>query len=329
MIEKGGDAMRKNEVLRLLRGGEYISGEKLGKALGISRVAVCKIVAALRDDGFLIDAVPNRGYCLLRQELSQERLASLLPGNSWRFQVLRETDSTNNALKRMCDAAHGTVILTGKQTGGRGRLGRVFVSPPGGVYLSVLLRPNASAEELLHLTPMAAVAVRRAIFDCCGIYADIKWTNDLVYRGKKLCGILTELTTEAGSGALQSVIVGIGVNCNTALDELPKEVRVMATSLQEIVGRSIDPNELAAAMIVRLQEMDAALLTQKEEWMREYQAVCITVGKEVQIIRGTERTDAFAEGIDQNGGLIVRYQTGERAVISTGEVSVRGMYGYL
>ncbi len=321
--------MRKNEVLRLLRGGEYISGEKLGKALGISRVAVCKIVAALRDDGFLIDAVPNRGYCLLRQELSQERLASLLPGNSWRFQVLRETDSTNNALKRMCDAAHGTVILTGKQTGGRGRLGRVFVSPPGGVYLSVLLRPNASAEELLHLTPMAAVAVRRAIFDCCGIYADIKWTNDLVYRGKKLCGILTELTTEAGSGALQSVIVGIGVNCNTALDELPKEVRVMATSLQEIVGRSIDPNELAAAMIVRLQEMDAALLTQKEEWMREYQAVCITVGKEVQIIRGTERTDAFAEGIDQNGGLIVRYQTGERAVISTGEVSVRGMYGYL
>ena len=321
--------MRKNEVLRLLRGGEYISGEKLGKALGISRVAVCKIIAALRDDGFLIDAVPNRGYCLLRQELSQERLASLLPGNSWSFQVLRETDSTNNALKRMCDAAHGTVILTRKQTGGRGRLGRVFVSPPGGVYLSVLLHPNASAEELLHLTPMAAVAVRRAIFDCCGIYADIKWTNDLVYRGKKLCGILTELTTEAGSGALQSVIVGIGVNCNTALDELPKEVRAMATSLQEIVGRSIDPNELAAAMIVRLQEMDAALLTQKEEWMREYQAACITVGKEVQIIRGTERTDAFAEGIDQNGGLIVRYQTGERAVISTGEVSVRGMYGYL
>lgn len=321
--------MRKNEVLRLLRGGEYISGEKLGKALGISRVAVCKIIASLRDDGFLIDAVPNRGYCLLRQELSQERLASLLPENSWRFQVLRETDSTNNALKRMCDAAHGTVILTRKQTGGRGRLGRVFVSPPGGVYLSVLLRPNAFAEELLHLTPMAAVAVRRAIFDCCGFYTDIKWTNDLVYRGKKLCGILTELSTEAGSGALQSVIVGIGVNCNTALDELPKEVRAMATSLQEIVGRSIDPNELAAAMIVRLQEMDAALLTQKEEWMREYQAVCITVGKEVQIIRGTERTDAFAEGIDQNGGLIVRYQTGERAVISTGEVSIRGMYGYL
>ena len=109
--------MRKNEVLRLLRSGEYISGEKLGKALGISRVAVCKIIAALREDGFLIDAVPNRGYCLLRQELSQERLASLLPGNSWSFQVLRETDSTNNALKRMCDAAHGTVILTGKQTG--------------------------------------------------------------------------------------------------------------------------------------------------------------------------------------------------------------------
>ena len=321
--------MRKNELLRLLRSGEYISGEKLGKALGISRVAVCKIIAALREDGFLIDAVPNRGYCLLRQELSQEQLAALLPETDWRFQVLRETDSTNNELKRMCDAAHGTVILTGKQTGGRGRLGRTFVSPPGGVYLSVILRPKASAGELLHLTPMTAVAVRRGIFDCCGIYADIKWTNDLIYQGKKLCGILTELTTEAGSGALQSVIIGIGINCNTDRNELPEQVRAMVVSLQEISGQSIDPNALAAAVIMRLREMDGALLTQKKLWMREYQEACITVGKEIRILRGTEQTEAFAEGIDENGGLIVRYRTGERAVVNTGEVSVRGIYGYL
>lgn len=321
--------MRKTEVLELLRGGEYVSGELLGKTLGISRVAVCKIIASLRKDGFLIDAVPNRGYCLLRQELSQEQVLALLPENDWSVQVLHEVDSTNNALKRSCDAAHGTVLLTGRQTGGRGRLGRVFESPSGGVYLSVLLRPNAFADRLLHLTPMAAVAVRRAIFDCCGIQAGIKWTNDLVYDGKKLCGILTELSTEAGSGALQSVIIGIGINCNTALSELPPAVSAMATSLQEITGESVDPNRLAAAMILRLREMDAALLTQKESWMKEYASACITLGKRVQILAGETRTEAFAEGIDENGGLIVRYENGQTAVVSTGEVSVRGMYGYV
>lgn len=321
--------MRKTEVLQRLRGGEYVSGESLGKQLGISRVAVCKIIAALRKDGFQIDAVPNRGYCLLRRELSQEQLIALLPNHEWSVQVLREVDSTNNALKRTCDAAHGTVLLSGKQTGGRGRLGRVFASPPGGVYLSVLLRPKAPAEKLLHLTPMAAVAVRRAIFDCCGIWAEIKWTNDLVYRGKKLCGILTELTTEAGSTALQSVIIGIGINCNTSPDELPEEVRAMATSLREIVGRSVDPNALAAALIARLQEMDASLLTQKEAWMQEYAASCITVGKKIQVLCGEKRREAFAQGIDPNGGLVVRYPTGETAVVNTGEVSVRGMYGYI
>lgn len=320
--------MRKAEVLQLLRGGEYVSGEMLGKALGISRVAVCKIIASLKKEGFLIDAVPNRGYCLLRQELSQEQILSLLPESGWSVQVLPEVDSTNNALKRSCDAPHGTVLLTGRQTGGRGRLGRQFASPPGGVYLSVLLRPNVFADQLLHLTPMAAVAVRRAIFDCCRISACIKWTNDLVCEGKKLCGILTELSTEAGSGALQSVIIGIGINCNTALAELPQEVQGMATSLQEITGKAVDPNELAAALIVRLQEMDASLLTQKEAWMREYASACITLGKRIQVIAGETRTEAFAEGIDENGGLIVRYDTGETAVVSTGEVSVRGMYGY-
>lgn len=235
--------------------------------------------------------------------------------------VLPETDSTNDALKRMPDAPHGTVLVTGRQTAGRGRLGRRFASPEGGVYLSVLLRPAAAPAALLHLTPMAAVAVRRAIMDACGVAAEIKWPNDLVFDGKKLVGILTELVQTDGGCA---VIVGVGVNCNTELAQFPPEVRSIATSLRTITGKPVDPNALTRNLVKQLARMDAALLTDKKAWLDEYAAACLTVGKEVV----TGGKPAFALGVDENGALLVRYETGETAAISTGEASVRGMYGY-
>ena len=241
-------------------------------------------------------------------------------------QVLRETDSTNNALKRMPDAPHGTVLVTGLQTAGRGRQGRSFVSPAGGVYISVLLRPKANAAALLHLTPMAAVAVRRAIFDTCGVAADIKWPNDLVYAGRKLVGILTEVVRRDGADC---VIVGAGVNCNTDPADFPPEVQKIATSLREITGEPVDPNALARNMVRRFAEMDAALLRGKRAWLAEYAAACVTLGKQVQIISCAERKEGFAEGLDENGALLVRFENGETAAVSTGEASVRGMYGYI
>ncbi len=245
----------------------------------------------------------------------------MLP-EGWTLTVLDEIDSTNDALKRHPSAPHGTVLAARKQTGGRGRRGRRFVSPPGGVYLSVLLRPEAPIAQLLHLTPMTALAIRRAIFDACAVEVQIKWINDLVYGGKKLCGILTEPVGDA-------VIIGVGVNCSTAPEEFPTEVRQMATSLRQITGNAPDPDVLIAAMVRRLHEMDAALLHGREEWMREYAAACVTLGKTVQIVRGEERRTAFAEGIDASGALLVRYENGETAAINSGEASVRGMYGYL
>lgn len=320
--------MGKAEVLALLREDEYISGEEISRQLGISRAAVCKAVSSLRTDGCLIDAVTNRGYCLKAAAPEESRLRALLQDCPWNVRVLRETDSTNNALKREPNAPHGSVLIAARQSGGRGRLGRCFSSPPGGLYLSVLLRPRAEAAELLHLTPMAAVAVRRAIQDCCGISAQIKWINDIVAEGKKLCGILTELSGEAGSGTL-SAIIGIGINCNTLPQELPEAVRPIAVSLRQLLGKPLDANLLAAALVHRLYEMDAALLTQKNEWMQEYASACLTLGKQVQILRGRTRTAALAEGIDENGCLRVRYENGETALICAGEVSVRGMYGYI
>lgn len=247
-------------------------------------------------------------------------------GSPFPVQVLRETDSTNNALKRMLHAPHGTVLVTGLQTAGRGRLGRTFSSPEGGVYLSVLLRPDAPASALLHLTPMAAVAVRRAIIDTCGVAPGVKWTNDLVCGGRKLSGILTEYVQ---SGIAPCVIVGVGVNCNTDTDLLPPEVRDVAISLRQVTGQIVDPNALALAMVRRFAEMDAVLFTEKAAWMQEYAAACVTVGKHVQVLSGGKATPAFAEGVDENGALLVRWENGETAAIRTGEVSVRGMYGYI
>lgn len=233
---------------------------------------------------------------------------------AWRITRFDEIDSTNSALKRCPDAPHGMVFVARRQTGGRGRLGRVFASPEGGVYLSVLLRPNVSPDKLLHLTPMVAVAVRRAIFDVCGLWVDIKWINDLLCGGKKLCGILTEAAGDA-------VIVGIGINCGTEV--FPPELRDIATSLKLELGTAPQEEALIAATVRRLREMDAALLTQREAWLAEYAAACVTLGKTVQLLRGDRRETVFAEGLDENGALIVRYENGSRATVNSGEVSVR------
>lgn len=247
-----------------------------------------------------------------------------------RFQltVVEETGSTNEDLKKQTNAPHGTALLARRQTGGKGRLGRQFSSPEGGVYLSLLLRPKAKPGELLHLTAMAAVAVRRAIWKLCGLQTQIKWTNDLVYEGKKLCGILTELVTGEG-GALQSIIIGVGLNCNTRTEEFPPELEKMATSLAQVTGRSFDIPEAAGAVLQELWEMDRVLFSEKASWLREYEKACVTLGKQVRIIRGKAERCALALGIDENGGLLVRYEDGTEGTVQTGEVSVRGMYGYL
>ncbi len=237
----------------------------------------------------------------------------------WQITEYESIDSTNSALKRMDNAAHGTVICSRVQTAGRGRLGRNFASEEGGLYLSVLLKRQEPAQEMLHLTAMTAVAVRRAIMEACGVQTQIKWVNDLVVNGRKVCGILTEL---AGEG---HYIIGIGINCNTK--EFAPELREIADSLCTHCGQ-VEIARLREALIARLQEMDAGLFSQKEAWMREFAQHCLTVGKPVRVMRAGRSEEAFAEGVDADGALLVRYADGTRKTLAAGEVSVRGMYGY-
>ena len=233
----------------------------------------------------------------------------------WKITKFDEIDSTNTRLKAMTEAPHGTILVAKKQTAGRGRLGRSFSSPHG-IYLSALLRREEHPSKLLHLTAMAAVAVRRAIYDVSGIKTQIKWVNDLLVNSKKVCGILVE-------GNQGRYVIGIGINCNTDLTDLPAEVQKMATTLQ------CDEDRLIDALVFRLREMDEKLVSAKSEFMREFAENCVTVGKPVQVVRGEDRLAAFAESVGEDAALTVRYPDGRTEIIASGEVSVRGLYGYL
>lgn len=326
--------MLKQKVLQRLRsGGSPLSGQQISRELGVSRAAVWKAVEALRREGYEIESVPRQGYRLLHttDALCAEEILAALAAHPWqdRIRVLDCVDSTNTMAKALAaqGAPAGTVLIADHQTGGRGRLGRSFLSPEGvGIYLSVILRPQVRPDKILHLTAMAAEYLTQAVEEVCGVTPGIKWTNDLVMNRKKISGILTELSVEAESGLVQYVVVGIGVNCNqTGFDPAIADI---ATSLALETGQPVDRNLLAAAMIRAMHRLSEQLLTDRD-WLRRYEAVCVTLGQEVKLVRGDEVRYAFAEGLDDAAALLVRYPDGSREAIACGEVSVRGMYGYL
>lgn len=264
--------------------------------------------------------------------MKHEILSHLHPNHPWadRIHYFDTTDSTNTQAKKMAAAGapHGTVLIAGHQTGGRGRMGRSFHSPAGlGIYLSVILRPNCGPEELMHLTCAAGCAMCDAVEDVAGFRPGTKWINDLVYSGRKLGGILAELSLSA-SGGVNYAVVGIGINCSHTPDDFPPEIRDMAASLTMVSDSPISPAQLAAAMIDSLLRMDQHLLTGKDAIMARYRKDCITIGQEVKVMTDPPR-EGVALDVDNDGGLMVRYADGHTETVSAGEVSVRGMYGYV
>ncbi len=239
-------------------------------------------------------------------------------------------DSTNTRAKELASAGapHGTVIVAGQQSQGRGRMGRSFHSPAGlGLYLSVILRPACKPEELMHLTCACGVAACDAVLSSSGIRPGIKWTNDLVIGSRKLGGILTELSLS--EGMVNYAVLGIGINCGHELTDFPPELRDFVTSLKMDTGNAPSPARLAGELICALWEMDKNLLQNQGQLMDRYRKDCITLGKDISILRGDTVTYAQALDIDADGGLLVRYADGTRETVQSGEVSVRGMYGYV
>ena len=329
--------MLKNEVLALLREhGDYVSGQEMSSRLGVTRAAVWKAVEALRREGYDVSSVTHRGYRLQAAPncLSGGEVLAWLGDHPWadRIRILDTVDSTNNLCKALAaqGAPSGAVVVADQQTGGRGRMGRAFFSPPGkGVYLSVILRPEAAPRQLLHLTCAFAAAMCDGVERACGLRPEIKWTNDLISGGRKLAGILTELSIEAESGHVQYAVLGIGVNCCQRPGEFPPEVADKAGSLEMALGAAVDRNRLTAEMIRAAEELSRTLISEKEMWMGKYRRSCVTIGKEVEVLRLDSMEKGLALDVDEDGGLLVRYSDGREETVSSGEVSVRGLYGYV
>jgi len=327
--------MNKERVCELLwaAGGEYVSGQEMSEQLGVSRAAVWKAIESLRQEGYTIESHMSQGYRLtaVPDTLTEREVRRFLKADCPNLRCLAEIDSTNSYLKReaLAGAPHGTVAVANCQTAGRGRMTRTFQSPPNrGVYLSVLLRPQLAPGALMGVTGMTAVAVCTAVERVAGVRPGIKWTNDLVLNGRKLCGILTELAVEGETGLTQSLVIGAGVNVSHTKEDFGPEVSEMATSLAQ-EGYQISRAALAAAMVEELYRLSDALGGDVSGWVDAYRRDCVNLGKRVQLLWTDRQTEAEAVDIDNQFGLIVRLPDGSETTVRTGEVSVRGLYGYV
>jgi BirA family biotin operon repressor/biotin-[acetyl-CoA-carboxylase] ligase len=328
--------MTKDQVLAaLMKSGDYVSGEEMSGRLGVSRAAVNAAVQALRREGYEIMSATNRGYFLASapDRIASGALMAYLPeGRVDSVECLETVDSTNDYLKTRAQsgAPDGLVAVANSQTRGKGRLGRSFSSPADkGVYLSMLLRPAGSPAEIANITALVAVAMVEAVEAASGVRPGIKWVNDLVLGGKKLCGILTEMSVEGETGRIQHAVVGIGVNVREAEEDFPPEIRPVATSLLMETGKEVSRARLAAEMILRLDKLRRDWPGGRNGYLAPYRAACVTIGREIRFTQnGIERT-GVAEDVDEDFGLVTRLPDGSRVTLKSGEVSVRGLYGYV
>lgn len=317
----------KDELLRLFESnkGEWLSGGEIAEKLQISRTAIWKAVESLRADGYAIEAVKSRGYCLSPDTdiVSSQGVKKYL-AKELDITVLEEVTSTNTLLKEMAAAGEkeGKIVIANSQTGGKGRMGRKFFSPRNsGVYISVLLRPDAMApERALKITTMAAVAASRAIEEVTGKEAKIKWVNDIFVDGLKVVGILTEASMSMESGRLEFAVLGIGFNVYQPEGGFPEELREIAGAL--LSEKMPDAkNRIAAAFLNHFFEIyDDAEHLHYEDYYREKSLV---LGKDVDVLAASGTRRALVLDITDDCNLIVRYEDGSEGVLSSGEVRIR------
>lgn len=319
----------KYQVLRILEEnrGSSVNGMKLANELYVTRSAIWKAMKALQKDGYRIEAVPNKGYCLLSDNdiVSAESITPYLRGNAKSFQLeVRQTvTSTNIVAKELAakGAKEGTVIIAREQTEGRGRMGRSFYSPmASGVYFTLILRPTLNLEDSLLITTAAAVAVVKAIEEVAGIKAGIKWVNDVFVDGKKVCGILTEASLNFESGGLEYAVVGIGINIE--IKHLPKELTPIVGSVFTEKPSDKPVTSMLVAEVLNYMAECMNSLTDKK-YLEEYRSHSFLIGQEILVLKSGAAIPAKALDIDEKARLVVEYEDGSREALSSGEVSVR------
>lgn len=320
----------KSQVLALLEEnrGSSLSGNRIAAQLHVSRAAVWKAVDLLRQEGYKISAVTNRGYCLTRDNelLSPEGVRPYLaePFRYAKIIFYPLIDSTNNAAKRLAidGAPHGTVVLAQQQSGGRGRRGRSFFSPPEtGLYLTVILKQGRNIRQSMLVTAAAAVAVTRALRLCGGVDPQIKWVNDIYLGGKKVCGILAEAVTNLEDGAIDYVVVGVGINLSPPPGGYPEELRGIVTSVEEETGVHLSRCRVAGEIINQL--MTLAEQPDGAAFLEEYRSRSCVLGREINISSPTGTAQGVALDITPEGHLVVQLENGGVTTLGSGEITIR------
>lgn len=321
----------RTEILDLLRSadGQYVSGEEIARRLNVSRTAIWKHMQELKQAGYAIESQSRSGYrlagkpdLLLPEEIDAALTTKTLGRTVYHFD---EVDSTNNRGKTLAmqGALEGAIIVSETQGGGRGRLSRGWFSPRGkGVWFSIVLRPRFLPQEAPKCTLLAAVAIVKGIRAATGIEVGIKWPNDILYEGKKIVGILTEMSAEMDGIAY--VVIGMGINVNISQDELPEEIRGTATSLSAIGGRSFRRLDVLAASLAAMEPLyervqESGFAPVLDEW-RKY---AVTLGQEVNVISVDQVFSGVAMDIDDDGALLVKKPDGTLERVLAGDVSIR------
>ncbi|MDK2808708.1 MAG: BirA family transcriptional regulator [Clostridiales bacterium] len=324
----------KSKVLTMLKEGDtYVSGQKMCEELSVSRTAVWKAIRQLKEEGYEIESVTNKGYHLVsipnlvtREEIL-EKIKTRFIAKQVYYQ--EEVDSTNTVAKRLAEevASDGLLVTSDLQTGGKGRRGRSWDSKKGsGIFMSLILKPELEPMYASMLTLVAALCVAKGILELTGLSAQIKWPNDIVVNKKKVCGILTEMNAELDF--IHYVIIGIGINVNTK--EFPDEISHMATSLYLETRKELNRSALICLVMEQMEVYYERFLEYRSmaPFLEEYNALLVNQGQQVKIINNKEEMVGISKGINEKGELLVETTQGEIAVMS-GEVSVRGMYGYV
>ncbi|MCM1541577.1 MAG: biotin--[acetyl-CoA-carboxylase] ligase [Blautia sp.] len=325
----------KSEILALLRErGDYVSGQELCERFGVSRTAVWKAIGQLKKEGFSIEAAQNRGYRLAQEEevFGQHELESRMDtrwaGHPVRFYNVLDSTNLRAKLEAEKGACQGTLIVADMQTAGRGRRGRGWSSPAGvNAYFTLILKPDFEPDKASMLTLIMAMAVAEGITETCGLEACIKWPNDIVIGGKKVCGMLTELSVQ--QDYIQHVVIGAGVNVGA--QEFPPEIAETAACLERECGRKVPRAELIVHIMKAFEKYYEKFLETLDfsELKETYDRLLVNCGREVRVLDPKGEYTGISKGIDAAGELLVELPDGSETAVYAGEVSVRGIYGYV
>ncbi len=320
----------KEKIIALLKENskDFLSGEEISKKLNVTRAAVWKHINELKNNGYDIESKSNKGYKLISSPdiLKYEEIKKYIKTKYIGSNIIHydEIDSTNNQAKKLADdlKGEGHVVVAESQSQGRGRLGRQWMSSNNsGIWMSIILRPKIDIYDVAKITQVAAASVQSALFEI-GIKALIKWPNDIMINGKKVCGILTEMSSELN--AVNYVVVGIGINVNSELQQFSKELQSIATSLKIESGRSVDRRELIALIFNNFEKFyDEFCSDNFEASLRICKENSYVIGRNVDIIKAEKVFSAKVLDLTQEGALIVQYDNGYTEELISGEISVK------